>query len=77
MVRFVSTRIDQLRAISDPLQRAKEAALYADQHTAAAAEGNAVRDEAIVDDLIPTYGVTETARLMGLSVARVKQIRKG
>jgi hypothetical protein len=68
------SRLDQIRAISNADDRVGAAQQYVALHSEAVQEGLEVRDAA-AREMIDAYGVTRTARQMGVSVSLVKQIR--
>jgi site-specific recombinase XerC len=68
------TRLESLKAIKDPTERAVTAAAYIKQHHTAATEAISVRDDAI-RELLKSKGPTEVSRLSGLSLSHVKLIR--
>lgn len=64
----------QIKAISDPTERTREAASFIDRGTAAIADARTLRDTAI-RELLQTQGPAKVAALSGLSVSQIKLIR--
>lgn len=67
--------LDQLKAIPDPAERARQAKAYVQRAEKAISDALVVRNEAIVL-VLESNGVTATANLCGVSVSTVKLVRK-
>jgi len=67
------TELDRIKAMPT-VERARAAAEYVRKHRQAVAEGEQVRDAAVVE-IASQAGPTAASRIAGLSLGRVKQLR--
>lgn len=68
--------LQRIQALTDPVERAKEATRAQDVYQRAAAELARIRKEAINDALSEGISQTELARRMGVTKSRIGQLRK-
>lgn len=67
--------LEELRAVSDPAERAIAAKAYIEAREEAISEARQIRDEAI-RAYAKTHSISETAAACGVSPATVKVVRR-
>lgn len=68
--------IDELRTIPDPLNRAREAEAFIRHDRTRRAEADQIRRDAIIELTTQGWSTRRIGAQLGLSAARITQIRK-